>query len=238
MVSSILPLRLKDVSVAKRGKTLIGPIDLEIGIEGVTIIMGPNGSGKTTLLRLMHGLEPPRQGSLEWNTAMQDARKKQAFVFQTPIVLRRSALDNIIYPLQLQNVPKDEANKAALKGLERVNLLEAQNLNASFLSGGEKQKLAIARALVTNPDIMFLDEPTANLDGASTREIETIIKDAALSGVRIVITTHDIGQGKRLADDVIFLYQGKLHEHGYAKAFFDQTKTQEAVSFLAGEIVE
>ena len=238
MVSSILPLRLKDVSVAKRGKTLIGPIDLEIGIEGVTIIMGPNGSGKTTLLRLMHGLEPPRQGSLEWNTAMQDARKKQAFVFQTPIVLRRSALDNIIYPLQLQNVPKDEANKAALKGLERVDLLEAQNLNASFLSGGEKQKLAIARALVTNPDIMFLDEPTANLDGASTREIETIIKDAALSGVRIVITTHDIGQGKRLADDVIFLYQGKLHEHGSAKAFFDQTKTQEAVSFLAGEIVE
>lgn len=238
MVSSILPLRLKDVSVAKRGKMLIGPIDLEIGMEGVTTILGPNGSGKTTLLRLMNGLERPHKGSLEWHISMQDARKKQAFVFQTPIVLRRSTLDNIIYPLQLQNVPKDEATKVALKGLEKVNLIEVQNLNAGFLSGGEKQKLAIARALVTNPDIMFLDEPTANLDGASTREIEAIIKDAALRGVRIVMTTHDIGQGKRLADDVIFLYQGKLHEHGLANVFFEQPKTQEAISFLAGEIVE
>jgi len=238
MVGSILPLNLENVTVTKRGKTLIGPINLQINATGVTAILGPNGSGKTTLLRLMNGLERPRIGSLAWNAPVDEARKKQAFVFQTPIMLRRSALENITYPLKLRNTSIDEAMKAALKGLQRVNLEDVKNVSASFLSGGEKQKLAIARALVINPDILFLDEPTANLDGGSTREIEAIIKDTAASGVKVVMTTHDIGQGKRLADDVFFLYRGMLHEEGPAKSFFKVPKTKEAKSFLAGEIVE
>jgi len=238
MVTSILPLNLSDVCVKKSGKTLIGPIDLEIAKPALTVILGPNGSGKTTLLRVIHGLERPRSGSLNWNCPTLEARKKQAFVFQTPIMLRQSAIENIAYPLKLQNVKKAKRLKIARDWLERINLAEAQNLEAHLLSGGEKQKLALARALVTKPEILFLDEPTANLDGQSTREIEAIIKDAATAGMSIMITTHDIGQGKRLADNVIFLYRGKLHEMGHADAFFNAQKTKEAAAFLDGEIVD
>jgi len=238
MVSSILPLILTGVCVKKRDKTLIGPIDLEVAKSGVTAILGPNGSGKTTLLRVIHGLERARPGYLSWNCTTQEARKKQAFVFQTPIMLRQTVIQNIAYPLKLQNIKKAERLKVSREWLEQINLSEAQNLEAHLLSGGEKQKLAIARALVTNPEILFLDEPTANLDGQSTREIETIIKDASASGVRVMITTHDIGQSKRLADDIIFLYRGQLHESGQAGAFFNTPKTKEAAAFLDGEIVE
>ncbi|MEO0328940.1 MAG: ATP-binding cassette domain-containing protein [Pseudomonadota bacterium] len=238
MVTSVLPLRLNNVSVTKHGKTLVGPIDLELGMTGITVILGPNGSGKTTLLRLIHGLERPRHGEVVWNVPTSEARQRQAFVFQTPIMLRRSALENVAYPLHLQNMAKDAANLSALRALESVDLENSKHINAGYLSGGEKQKLAIARALAIKPDILFLDEPTASLDSSSMREIETIIKSAVASGIRIVMTTHDIGQGKRLADDVCFLFKGVLHEQSSAKSFFEAPKTKEAQFFLAGEIVE
>lgn len=238
MVTSILPLRLTQALVKKRNKILIGPIDLEITQGGITVILGPNGSGKTTLLRLMHGLERPRSGSLDWNCSTQKARQKQAFVFQTPVMLKQTVIQNVAYPLKLQKISKAERTAIANDWLERINLSEAKDLEAVFLSGGEKQKLALARALVAKPEVLFLDEPTANLDGQSTREIETLIKDSIASGVRVIITTHDIGQGKRLANDIIFLYRGKLHEKGNADIFFEKPKTKEATSFLNGEIVE
>ncbi|MEM9277774.1 MAG: ATP-binding cassette domain-containing protein [Pseudomonadota bacterium] len=238
MVASILPLHLKDAVVKKRGKTILGPVNLELSGGGFTVIMGPNGAGKTTLLRLMHGLERLRNGSLDWNCSTSVARKKQAFVFQTPIMLRRTALENITYPLGLQGISKTEAQKQAQEWLRRTKLAETTNLQASFLSGGEKQKLAVARALACNPEVLFLDEPTANLDGRATREIEDILKNVLSSGIRIVMTTHDTGQAKRLADEVMFLYRGKLHEREPAKTFFAKQKTKEAKAFLNGDIVE
>lgn len=238
MVGTILPLIIDQASVSKRGKTLLGPIDLELSGTGLTAILGPNGSGKTTLLKLMHGLERPRTGTVQWSCPTNEAQKKQAFVFQTPVMLRRTAIDNITYPLLLQKVTKSEAFEIAEFWLNKLNLADQRKLKAGILSGGEKQKLALARALATKPEVLFLDEPTANLDGKSTREIEMVIQEAANAGTKIVITTHNIGQGKRLADDIVFLYHGSLHELGSAKAFFTQPKTKEARLFLDGEIVE
>ncbi len=238
MVTSILPLHLSGASVVKRGKTIVGPIDLELGSTGTTIIMGPNGSGKTTLLKLMHGLERSRSGSVDWALDVHEARHRQAFVFQTPIVLRRNALDNVAYPLRLRGMSKSQANEKALTWLQRIDLEDAQNLNAKLLSGGERQKLAIARALAVGPEVLFLDEPTSNLDGQSTREIEALISEAVGNGIRVIMTTHDFGQGKRLADDVIFLLKGKIHERNAGDTFFGSPTTPEAKAFLAGDIVD
>ncbi|MGI9350446.1 MAG: ATP-binding cassette domain-containing protein [Rhizobiaceae bacterium] len=238
MVNSVLPVNLSNAVVKKRGKTIIGPVDLEIGPSGFSVIMGPNGSGKTTLLRLLHGLERPRQGTVSWNCTTSAARKKQAFVFQTPIMLRRTAAENIAYPLKLHKIPRSEITTIVRDWLNRIGLSKVADLNASFLSGGEKQKLAIARALVVNPEVLFLDEPTTNLDGKSIREIETILNNAIEQNIRIIMTTHDIGQANRLADDILFLYRGRVHEHGPAGSFLSNPKTPEAKAFLKGDIVE
>lgn len=200
--------------------------------------MGPNGSGKTSLLRLLHGLENPRDGTVSWNSDIENVRQNQSFVFQTPIMLKRTVIENIIYPLKLRGISKDTAMKAAKEWVSKINLEASSNVKACFLSGGEKQKLAIARALATKPQLLFLDEPTANLDGSATKEIEKLLQDAQKAGTRILMTTHDIGQGKRLADDVIFLYRGTIHEYGRAKNFFKKTGTQEAQAFLNGDILE
>lgn len=238
MVDKILPLNVKNAFVKKRGKRIIGPIDVQLSTKGFTMVMGPNGSGKTTLLRLLHGLENPREGKLKWNGNIESVRLEQSFVFQTPIMLRRTAIENIIYPLKLRGIPNDIATKIANEWISKINLENSSNVNARFLSGGEKQKLAIARALATKPQLLFLDEPTANLDGSATKEIEKLLQEAHKAGTRLIMTTHDMGQGKRLADDVIFLYRGTIHETAKAISFFKNPATQEAQAFLNGDILE
>ena len=238
MVASILPLRLSEATVVKRGKLIVGPIDLELGQSGISMIMGPNGSGKTTLLKLMHGLERPKTGGINWAVDTAIAQQRQAFVFQTPVMLRRTALANIEYPLKLRRINASQAKQIARRWLARINLSEAGNRDAKMLSGGERQKLAIARALALKPDVLFLDEPTSNLDGQSTREIETLIAEAVSEGVRVVMTTHDVGQGKRLADEIVFVLRGLVHERADAVSFFKEQETAEARAFLAGDIIE
>ncbi len=238
MVDTILPLNVKNATVKKRDKRIIGPINIQISTKGFTIIMGPNGSGKTTLLRLLHGFENPCGGILNWNSDVESVQQNQSFVFQTPIMLRRTAIENVTYPLSLRGIPKDTALKIAKEWISKINLDHLCNTNARFLSGGEKQKLAIARALITKPQLLFLDEPTANLDGSATKEIEKLLQEAHNAGTRIIMTTHDIGQGKRLADDLIFLYRGTIHESGKAKDFYKKPETQEARAFLNGDILE
>lgn len=229
---------MQNACVEKRGKRIVGPINLEVSPEGFTIIMGPNGSGKTSLLRLLHGLENPRGGTLTWNDTKNNAQLHQSFVFQTPIMLRRTAIENIIYPLTLRNIPRDEARNIAQEWITKINLEKSTDINARFLSGGEKQKLAIARALATKPQLLFLDEPTANLDGSATREIETLLKDTHKAGTRIIMTTHNIGQGKRLAQEVMFLYRGNILETSNADEFFKKPQIKEAKAFLDGDILE
>lgn len=235
---TILPLELKGARVTRRGKTLLGPVDLTIAGQGCTIIMGPNGSGKTTLLRMMHGLERPSAGQVGWALPEPATRARQAFVFQAPVMLRRSVRDNLAYPLLVQGMAKAKARDLADRWAEKVGLQDLRHQNALSLSGGEKQKLALARALIRDPEIVFLDEPCASLDGTATREIEAILQAAIAGGTRIVMATHQIGQARRLATEVVFLARGLIVERTDPHSFFTAPQTAQARAFLDGDIVE
>ena len=237
MVTSILPLCLDGVELRRNGRRILGPISLTLAGRGLTIILGPNGAGKTSLLRAMHGIERIRRGSIRWHTGQQTARARQAFVFQTPILMRRSVVDCIAYPLFLDGVSKAKARVAAAAQAENVGLGAMLDLPALVLSGGEKQKLALARALIREPEVLFLDEPCASLDTKSMAEIETILIGARNAGTRMVMSTHNIGQARRLADDILFLWHGRLHETGSRAEFFDTPKTNEAKAHINGDLL-
>ncbi|WP_417714085.1 ATP-binding cassette domain-containing protein [Pseudophaeobacter arcticus] len=238
MKTSLFPLAAKQATVRRRGKVLVGPIDLTLQGQGTTIVIGPNGAGKTTLLKMLHGIERMNGGTLDWACAKEDAQQRQAFVFQTPIMMRRSVVDNIAYPLQLTGVARTEARARAALWAEQINLGDALDRQATLLSGGERQKLALARALIREPDLLFLDEPCASLDGRATREIEEILLRAAASGTRLIMSTHNMGQAQRLADEILFVLQGCIHEFSLAREFFEGPKTTQAHAFLRGDIVE
>ncbi|WP_294229646.1 ATP-binding cassette domain-containing protein [uncultured Shimia sp.] len=239
MVNEILPLSVKDAVVRRRGKTLLGPVTTTVSETGLSIVMGPNGAGKTTLLRLLHGMERMAPGgTIDWQIPEEEARARQAFVFQAPIMMRRTALDNVAYPLVTHGVSKSDARQRASEWLERVGLSDSAQKQATVLSGGERQKLALARALIRKPEILFLDEPCANLDGRATREFETLLMQAFKDGTRVVMSTHDIGQARRLAEDVWFIHHGHILEQTPAEEFFASPKTSEARAFLNGDIVE
>ena len=237
-MSALFPLTLRGVVVRRKVARLIGPVDLTLGQAGTTIVIGPNGAGKTTLLKALHGLERLSAGELRWACSVEEARRRQAFVFQTPVMLRRTVVDNLAYPLHLAKVPRAEARARAVDWAGRVGLGAALGRRATVLSGGERQKLALARALIGAPDLLFLDEPCASLDGRATREIEAILRAAAERGTRIVMSTHDMGQARRLATDVLFLLHGQVREHSPAARFFDRANTVEARAFLDGKIVD
>lgn len=234
MVSAMFPLTLDQVIVRRRGKVVIGPVDLTVGQGGPLIVMGPNGSGKTTLLRVMHGVERINDGTLSWAT---DHPEKHAFVFQSPIIMRRSVFENLAYPLRLLRRPKSEIAQAVDYWISRIGLEDLGASPASRLSGGERQKLALARALLRKPEVLFLDEPCANLDGHATREIEALLQETAAAGTRLIMATHDMGQARRLAQDIVFMLGGKVHETGDAKSSFTNPRTAEFAAFLRGDIV-
>ena len=229
---------LREAVVRKRGKTIIGPIDLSLPPEGFTILLGPNGSGKTTLLRLLHGVERLSSGQLVWTTPEATARASQAYVFQSPTILRRSVAQNLAYPLQLVKTPKARIATQVAEWAARIGLESALERYAPRLSGGEKQKLALARALIRQPDVLFLDEPSANLDGRATREIEALLIDTHRQGTRIIMATHDLGQARRLASDVMFMYRGQLRERGTAPGILERPESPQLHAFLSGDIVD
>ena len=238
MVSSILPFSIQDAVVRRRGKVLAGPVEFTLAGVGITIVIGPNGAGKTTLLRMMHGLERLSEGDAHWAVPLDDARRRQAFVFQTPRMMRRNVRDSIAFPLTLTGTSKKAARAEAEIWAERVGLGDLLGFQASVLSGGERQKLALARALIRQPNVLFLDEPCASLDGRATREIEEILARAVADGTRLVMSTHDMGQARRLASEVVFMFAGRIHEHQSADAFFDTPNTIQARAFVRGDIVE
>lgn len=237
MVSE-MSLRLRDAQVLRRQKRILGPVSLDLAPEGVTIVLGPNGSGKTTLLKVMHGVERLSAGDMTWSVPEDTAQQAQAYVFQTPVMLRRTVAQNLAYPLSLQRVPRAEIDARVSCWAQRIGLSDALERPAPRLSGGEKQKLALGRALIREPQVLFLDEPCANLDGRATREIEGLLQDAHARGTRIIMATHDLGQARRLASDVLFLLGGQIHEHAPASEFFNRPATAEARAFLKGDIVE
>lgn len=233
-MTQMLPLTLTDVIVRRRGKRIIGPVTHRLEQGPPTIVIGPNGSGKTTLLRVMHGIERISTGQVNWT---HDAPDQQAFVFQSPIVLRRTVAENLAYPLRLAGVDKAEIVSRVTTWLARIGLDAFANTAATRLSGGERQKLAIARALIRTPQVLFLDEPCANLDGHTTREIEALLSETAAAGTRLIMATHNMGQARRLAGDVIFMLNGKIHESGAANYIMNTPQTSELKAFLQGDIV-
>ena len=234
MVSEMFPLTLSNLSVRRRGKTVLGPIDLVIDQGGPMMVIGPNGSGKTTLLRVMHGIERISEGTATW---AQSDQANHGYVFQSPVVLRRSVAENLSYPLQLINTPKPQIKTAVDHWIDRTGLTKVKDGSATRLSGGERQKLAIARALIRDPDVLFLDEPCSNLDGQSTREIEALLLATAAAGTRVIMATHDMGQARRLASGVLFVMGGRIIETGSAPDIFSTPKTAELKAFLKGDIL-
>ena len=233
-MTALFPLELKQVVVRRQRKRVLGPVDLVLYPQGPTVIVGPNGSGKTTLLRVMHGIERINAGQVTW---AKDDPAKHAFVFQTPIMMRRSVAENLAYPLRLAKRPEADIRIAVDYWLTRINLKPVKDSPATRLSGGERQKLAIARALMRTPDVLFLDEPCANLDGYATRDIEVLLQDAAAAGTRLVMATHDMGQARRLAQNLVFMLDGKIHETGPSAQAFANPKTDALAAFIRGDIV-
>lgn len=229
-------LELRGLSLAIGGQLRIRDISLTLAPSGITVVMGANGAGKSLLLRLLHGLMPPSAGTVLWGgePMSERLRRRQALVFQTPVLLRRSVARNIDFVLAARG-RRDPARRDVL--LAHVGLLAHAGRPARLLSGGEQQRLAIARALATEPEVLFLDEPTASLDPASVLVIEEIVRAARDAGTRVLFVTHDAAQGRRLADDVVFLHDGALVEHGPAEQFFSQPSSAVARDYLAGRIV-
>lgn len=237
-MSGMFPLIVEGALTRRRGKVLVGPVDLRLEDRGITVVVGPNGAGKTSLLRMLHGIARLNAGRIAWACGDEAARERQAFVFQTPVMLRRSVKDNLAYPLRLTGVARGEARVQAEAMAEQIGLSYALNRPATVLSGGERQKLALGRALIRSPEVLFLDEPCASLDGRATREVEDILTKAAREGTRLIMSTHDMGQARRLASEVLFLLGGKIHEQGPAPKFFETPATAQARAFLNGDIVE
>lgn len=236
-MSSLLPLKLRDVTFAAGGRTILDRVSAQIDGGARTVILGANGAGKSVLMRICHGLLQPTAGTVQWREAEAPGRpRRQAMVFQRPVMLRRSALANVEYALNAAGIARAERRARALQALEQVGLVPLAERPARVLSGGEQQRLALARAWALRPEVLFLDEPTANLDPSATREVEAIIGAIHRAGAKIIMTTHNLGQAKRLGDEVLFLHQGRLAERSPVERFFSQPASAEAEAFIKGEL--
>ena len=232
----MFPAEARKLVLDVDGTRLIDGIDLRLRPGPVTVVMGPNGAGKSLLLRLLHGLIQPTSGNITWGGQAldDDIRRRQAMVFQRPVLLRRSVAANIDFVLGLRG--KATAGRRA-DILELVGLSDRARQPARLLSGGEQQRLALARALALAPDVLFLDEPTASLDPASVQWIEEIVRTAQDRGTKIIFVTHDIGQARRLGDEIVFVHRGRVLEHTPAKRFFEAPASDEARDYLNGRII-
>jgi tungstate transport system ATP-binding protein len=237
--SAILPVEARGLVFEAGGRRLIDGIDLRLESGGRTVIIGPNGAGKSLLLRLLHGLIAPTAGAVLWQgrPADRSIRHRQAMVFQRPVLLRRSANANMLHALRAHGFSRAEAKERARTWLDRAELAQLAEQPARLLSGGEQQRLAVARALSLDPEVLFLDEPTASLDPASTHGIETLIQNAAAAGTKIVLVTHDLGHARRLADEIVFLYHGRIEARDRAATFFGAMSNARVRAFVEGRIV-
>ncbi len=232
----IFPLRLQGLRFRAGERDVIDRVDLTLEGDGITVVLGPNGAGKSVLLRLLCGLLMPSAGSIEWGKGSVQPERRIAMVFQHPMILRASVLDNVALALKPRGVSLAERRKLAAQSLVRVGLGDRVNDAARFLSGGEKQRLALARAWLTRPRLLLLDEPTASLDPSATAEVERIVREIRTDGTRILMVTHNLAQATRLADDIAFMSAGRIWEHTPTQQFFRQPGSQPARLFIQGEL--
>lgn len=233
---SLFPLAVDDLSFGDRGRTLIDRMTFALDGRGTTVVMGANGAGKSLLLRLLHGLLVPTHGSISWGGKPLDAsiRSRQAMVFQRPTLLRRSTADNLRFVLN--HLPRDERERKVDALISEAKLQHAATTPARLLSGGEQQRLVLARARAGDPEVLFLDEPAASLDPASTHAIEELIRSIRADGIKVILVTHDRGQARRLADDVLFISHGRMAEQAAATTFFEGPATEAARAYLEGRL--
>jgi len=233
----LLPLTLQDVVFAAGGKRILDGVTLAIAPGPRTLILGPNGSGKSVLLRLCHGLLQPTAGRVSFHGPEHlNGRRRHAMVFQRPVMLRRSALANVTYGLALAGVAAAERAQIAGEALDRVGIAHLAAQPARVLSGGEQQRLALARAWALRPELLLLDEPTANLDPTATMAIESVIQAMHEAGTKIVMVTHNLGQAHRLGDEVVFLDEGRVAERAPVDVFLRSPSSREAARFLEVEM--
>lgn len=235
--TSILPLTVEGLSFEADGKRLLDGISFSLPAGGVTAIIGPNGAGKSLALRLCHGLLAPSSGGVRWQAGGGEVsgRKRHAMVFQRPVMLRRSVKANLAHALAA--VGANDVGTRVTAALQRFGLADLSSRPARLLSGGEQQRLAIARAWSLQPEVLFLDEPSSQLDPGATRQIEEMIRDLAAEGMTIVMATHDLGQARRLSQRLFFLNRGRLIEDAATSTFFVSPVTPEAQAFVAGGLL-
>ena len=228
-----LPICIKDLSLIVDERKILSSLNLSINSDDVTVIMGPNGAGKSIFLKILNGILTPTSGSITWNNKKQfsDTLNTQAFVFQKPILLRRSVIANLDY---MDSVLGNKKRISKDRLLKIVQLQKQKNQPARMLSLGEQQRLSLIRSLMLRPNLLLLDEPTANLDPASTKIIEDIILNLKMMGIKIIFVTHNILQAKRIADEIIFLNEGKMVEHLNKQEFFSNSKSIEVQNYLNG----
>jgi tungstate transport system ATP-binding protein len=229
---SILPLKVEGLSFEADGKRLLEDVSFTLPRGGVTAIIGPNGAGKSLTLRLCHGLPTPGKGAVGWQS---DSGRRHAMVFQRPVMLRRSAQANIVHALNALGFA--DAPSRADAALARFGLSSLADRPARLMSGGEQQRLAIARAWALEPEVLFLDEPSSQLDPGATRQIEEIITALAAEGMTILMATHDLGQARRLSQRILFFNRGRLVEDASTERFFAAPASAEARAFIAGDLL-
>ncbi|MDJ0944546.1 MAG: ATP-binding cassette domain-containing protein [Kiloniellales bacterium] len=237
--AGLLPLAVEGLVFEAGGRRLIDGLDLRLAAGPLTVVLGPNGAGKSLLLRLLHGLIAPAAGRIAWAGRAPDRslRLRQALVFQRPVLLRRSVAANLRYALAAHGIRGPERQARSDQWLARAGLAALARRPARLLSGGEQQRLALARALACEPEVLLLDEPTASLDPASALAIETLIRAARDAGTKVVLVTHDLAQARRLAEEVVFLDRGRVEEIAPAAAFFEKPASERARAFVAGRLL-
>lgn len=236
-VIGCMPLAFEAVQLGAGDVAILRRLSVEICAGPPTVLIGPNGSGKTTFLRMAMGLVPPAAGRITWGAEKSAVAPRRAIVFQRPVMLRRSVLGNLLFALRAAHVGKHERERRAAELLTLVGLEGFVHRPARRLSGGEQQRLALARALARDPAVLFLDEPTASLDPAATKAIEDIVRTLAAQGIKIIMATHDLGEARRLAGEVVLLHRGAVVEIGPADSFFAGPKTDYGRRFIAGELL-
>ena len=235
--TTLLPLQVEGLVFAAGARRIIDNVSFRLDAATRTVIIGANGAGKSVLLRLCHGLLRPTAGTVRWNAPeLPGTQRRQAMVFQRPVLLRRSALANVVYGLSVAGIVPGAREGQAREALDKVGLAAFADRPARVLSGGEQQRLALARAWALRPEVLFLDEPTASLDPGAAHEIEKVIAAMHDAGTKIVLVTHNLGQARRLGDEILFMQQGRIAERATAKDFFQRPASPEAARFLEGEL--
>jgi tungstate transport system ATP-binding protein len=231
----MINLTFENMSFIDDNKTLLGPIDINMNLNGITCVLGYNGAGKSLFLELCHGMLEPTTGSVAWNgQSALTTRNQRGFIFQSRIILRRSVRQNIALPMQAAGWSRNDIDTRTTELLNMAQLTSQGDDPAAILSGGEAQRMALVRALSTRPNLLIMDEPTSSLDPTATAKFETMIQDVASSGVQFIWATHNIAQAKRFANNIIFINDGTITEHGSAVDFFAAPKSKAAQTYITG----